>query len=804
MRRRVGFTIAGAMVLGASAGSIATAVGASVTNQYEVTIARDEAGVPHITAADWGSLAYGQGYALAEDRACTLLDQVVKVRGERARWFGPGENDEHVNSDFAYRHLAIWEDAPERWGDQPERVQEVVDGYVAGFNAQIEADGVDGWCADEPWIGPITTQDLYAYVADILLLASSRNFIQDIAAAQPPEPADTSDSDATTPVSEPVGWAGSSLAIKPTGASNAWAFGSDATTSGGGALLGNPHFPWEGELRFWESHLTIPGELNVYGVGLGGLPGIQIGFTEHVAWTHTVSAGHRFTLYRYDIDPSDPTIYIVDGEPQQLVANDIAIEVGSDDGTTSEQSRTLYSTHHGPVVSIDPLGWTTEQVIAIGDTNLEITTVLEQWLGMNAATSMDEFQAVHAEAQGVPWVNTIAASADGRAWYADTSATPNLAPEALAAWEAEVAAGGLLGLVYNEFGVVMLDGSDSLFDWVDDPAAPVPGLVPYADVPQLERSDYVFNANDSYWLTNPDELLTGFSPLHGEEGIAQTPRTRTNAMLLGEPSEPWGLDEVQAAIFSDRAIVAEQLREPLVDACTQSPTVDLNGTVVDLAAACTALAGWDGTFTLDARGAIVFREWLSRFDSAERFDTGRLFSDAFDPADPAGTPSVPVTDRSEWLVELGSAVQLLGLLGIPVDAPLGDYQFEVRTGDRIPIHGGTNIEGAANIVDCCSDSTGTGPIPDEGESVNDTSVLRNQPGYVVSYGASFLLTVEYLPEGPVGEGFLTYGNPDDPADPAYRAGLEAYSAGEWRPFLFTEEAVAEADLDSLTLTGERP
>ena len=259
----------------------------------------------------------------------------------------------------------------------------------------------------------------------------------------------------------------------------------------------------------------IPGELNVYGVSLNGTPGIQIGFNEAIAWSHTVSAGHRFTLYRYDLDPADPTTYLVDGQPQSMTPNEITIDVAGDDGAVTEMTRTLWSTHHGPIVSLDPLPWSNEQAIAIRDANIDITTVFAQFLGMDVAGSMDEFQQVHATEQGIPWVNTIATSADGRAWYADTSATPNLSAEALAAWEAEVDAGGLIGLVYNDFGVVMLDGSDSLFEWVDDPAAPAPGLVPFADLPQIERSDYVFNANDSYWLSNPDEPLTGFSPMHG-------------------------------------------------------------------------------------------------------------------------------------------------------------------------------------------------------------------------------------------------------------------------------------------------
>ena len=91
--------------------------------------------------------------------------------------------------------------------------------------------------------------------------------------------------------------------------SNAWAVGAELVTGGeGGLLVANPHFPWEGELRFWEVHLTVPGELDIYGGNLIGLPGIGIGFTEEFAWSHTVSAGNRFTAYTLTLDPNDPTV----------------------------------------------------------------------------------------------------------------------------------------------------------------------------------------------------------------------------------------------------------------------------------------------------------------------------------------------------------------------------------------------------------------------------------------------------------------------------------------------------------------
>lgn len=57
---------------------------------YSATIRRTSHGVAHITADNWGGLAFGQAYAFTEDKGCLLADQIVKVRSERARWLGPG------------------------------------------------------------------------------------------------------------------------------------------------------------------------------------------------------------------------------------------------------------------------------------------------------------------------------------------------------------------------------------------------------------------------------------------------------------------------------------------------------------------------------------------------------------------------------------------------------------------------------------------------------------------------------------------------------------------------------------------
>src|SRR3546814_9207565 len=65
-------------------------------------------------------------------------------------------------------------------------------------------------------------------------------------------------------------------------------------SNGRGLLLGNPHYPWHGILRFCQMHLTIPGKMDVMGVSLPGVPAVAIGFTKDFAWSHTVNTSVHF------------------------------------------------------------------------------------------------------------------------------------------------------------------------------------------------------------------------------------------------------------------------------------------------------------------------------------------------------------------------------------------------------------------------------------------------------------------------------------------------------------------------------
>jgi acyl-homoserine-lactone acylase len=764
--------------------------------RYHATIRRTSFGVAHILADDLGSAGFGQGYAFAQDHACLLADQVLKVRSERSRFLGPGEDDRHLDSDFAYKALAVVERAEAALAAQGDDVRAIIEGYAAGFNqylADTGADAVPGHCQGQPWLRPVTPLDLTAYYIDLGLLASGNALVQYIATAQPPG----------APLQRPGGpLSGLAANLRAPGfGSNGWAIGGARSESGHGMVVANPHFPWEGELKLWESHVTVPGQLDVYGVGLMGVPGVLIGFNEHIGWTHTFSAGQRFTIYALELDPDDPTVYMYDGQPRAMEPREYTVEVRQADGSLAAQSRTLWSSHYGPILNVDPFGWTPQLAMTYRDANIDEPRLIEQFSRMNAATSLKEFKRVYEEVGGIPWVNTMAADREGNTWYIDASATPRLSQAAIDGWLDSIDEFPASALYAN--GLVLLDGGDPGNEWTAAPGARAPGLVPFAELPQIDRDDFVFNANDSYWLANPASPLEGFSPLHGFERVPQSPRTRMNMVLLTEQREggasgadgKFTVEELQAAIMGNRSMMAELLREAVVERCTGAGPVPLKGEgEVDVSAVCAALAGWDGRFDPDSVGAVAWREFIGSFSSTSLENRGPLFEYAFKPEDPIGTPNTlpPPPEAGDVDVILNGLAQATVFLrdaGVPADARLGDLQHALRGSKRFPVPGGQGAEGVANVVFYDVFKTTLDPSTPRAEVVHASTGLTRD-GYRVNYGSSFVMAVELGEDGPKGRAFLTYSQSDDPKSPHYRDQTALFSAQEWRPLVYSEADIA--------------
>jgi acyl-homoserine-lactone acylase len=759
------------------------------SGSYEVVIRQTSYGIPHVLADNLPSAAAGLGYVAARDYGCILFDQIVRVRSERAKFFGPGNGDANITSDFGMLAARIYAGGERGLAAQTAEMRRSIAGYVAGFNHYLTDHEPSADCAGQAWVRPLTARDLFAYYYWLAQLASIDPLLVPVGTASPPTDQQSAALEMSALPSFNAGELGS----------NGWAIGAERSASGRGMLVANPHFPWEGNRKFYESHITVPDVVNVYGASLLGAPIINIGFNEHVAWTHTVTTARHFTLYRISLVAGDPTSYLYDGQPRQMERETVTLDVLEPNGTTRKVTRTLYRTHYGPMVNIPALGgWSTTAALTMRNANGDNFGLGEQWLRMNQAKSLDELKRVNEEVHGIPWVNTMAVDAQGTALYMDSSRTPNLSDAALTRVREALANDPITQLVDAQ-GATLLDGSDSSFEWQDG-GANGDGIVPISRSPQLERRDFVFNANDSYWLSNPLAPLTGYSILFGTERTAPTPRTRMNALMLTEVSEQgasgsdgkFTFEELARVEFNGRASLAEVLVPQVLPRCSAAVPVTVDGQAVEIASACEVLRNWDRRLNVDSVGAVLWREFLASFSGNTR-DKGTLFTDAFDPERPLTTPGTlipaPATGDDPVRVALAKARIALESAGFTISTRLGQAQRTKKGTEILPIPGGSNLEGAFNIVGYSGDNGTLLPSWQRGAVLSGPTGLTSE-GYWVNVGSSFMMTMEFTPSGPHAEAVLSYSQSSDPTSPHYGDQTRVFSEGRYRPIAFTEAQIA--------------
>ncbi len=795
---------------------VLTACNSSKDPAEQVQITYTAYGVPHIEASSYRGLGYGVGYSQAAENLCTLSEQVLKLQGQQARYFGPGPNQHFVLMDVGYRGLNLPEMATERLADLPEDARAALSGYVAGFNQRLsEFDSPAAYpspCRGADWVQPISEVELLAYHMDLALLASSRNFLTAMAAAQPP----ASD-------------AGIELALNPSQlfsanglGSNGWALGAERSAGAKASLLANPHFPWDGELRFFEQHLTIPGTLDVTGASMIGMPAVLIGFNQQLGWTHTVSQGKRFTLYQLELEPGNPMRYRYGDEYRDITPQQVSVEILQADGSLVSHEHTLYHSHFGPLVnlaSLDPsLGWTSQSAVAIKDANLGNSRMLQQWLALNKATTTAEFFDALAEHQGIPWVNTLLASSEGTASYADASQVPRLSPEAEQVMRQAIASPPLSVLWQDGAGSLLLPGNNPVFAWDDSGETRTPGLVPLSEAPKLTRNDYVFNANSSHWLSHLTERLEGYSLVYGPEQSIRSPRTRYNALLLTSPlvsgnDGQFDLTALQQLLDHNGSLFGQTLHQPLLQRCQAAPVLQLEE-AVDLTPACQALAQWDGQYQLTSQGALIMREFLAEFRvPGHRKLADTLFAVPFDPAQPVETPAglVPAVEPAEQdpiLLALAAAQLRLQQANINPQAALADVQHLVKASGQqpIPMHGGYSYEGVFNMVEGVAQSRSTSRLATivTGQARPDRSPMMQLEdsayGYRTNYGSSYVLALQFTEQGPQAKMLLAYSQSHDPESVHFDDQTQAFSQLQWRPVLFQAEDIAANQVKQLLLT----
>jgi acyl-homoserine-lactone acylase len=744
---------------------------AGAAERYDVTITRTQFGIPHIKAKDYRSLGYGYASALAQDNVCTVAESYVTVDGERSRFFGPdksyairgnGSTANNLNSDFFYqrikdrgtveRLLAV----PPPVGPKPE-IKQAIEGYVAGWNAYLrDVGGTDGiadpTCRGKAWVRPITTMDVYRRFHSLAILASAGVAIDGIAAAAPL----LGGASAGDPIAAARAVAPGELDRRLGGlGSNAYAIGRDGSQDGHGLLYGNPHFPWQGSERFYQSQLTIPGKVDVTGGSLLGVPIILIGTTKGMAWSHTVSTARRFVPYQLTLVPGSPTSYVEDGQVKRMRAEKVTVQVPDGKGL-KPRTRTLYSAEQGPIftsiLGLPLFPWNPVTAYALHDANEEnFGRLFNHFFDMNTAQSVDDVDAILKKYEGIPWVNTIAADTAGNAYYADIGTIPNIPQAKYTGCQTA------LGLVTDQLQrLPVLDGARSDCRPGTDADAAVPGILGPQQLPSLRRTDHVSNMNDSYWLTNPAQPLEGFSRIIGDERAARSLRTRLGIRQLqqrldgtdGLPGKGFTLESLMQVGFGDRVYSGEIWRDDLVRGCAS--------------AACGVLRGWDRHNDLDSKGAMLWQRFVTRLTGLAPIPLpGPLspYLGAFDVKDPVNTPAGLNVLNPTVQTSLAQAVSDLQGAGLPLDATLRQGQTVTRRGEVIPLHGGPGGSGIFNVI---------------------TPTWNPKQGYTEAvHGSSFIQAVHLTPGCPQLRTLVTYGESDNPASVHSSDQTKEFSAKRW-------------------------
>lgn len=746
-------------------------------------VERTTHGVAHITAPDMETLAYGVAYAHAQDNVCQTAQQLLTVRGERSKFLGGSARGllglrSLPNEQIDFFIAAHMDDGAlqRAWARSSADAQAMLRGYVAGFNRYLadHAQKLPASCAGQTWVRPMTEADMRRLSELSSVQAGIAALADGMLGAQPPA-AKAAQTESLPPLALAAAEMRERGLLDSPYGSNAWAFGKDSSANGRGLLLGNPHFPWVGVNRFWQMHLTIPGQMDVMGAAIGHGAVVQIGFNKDVAWSHTVSTGKRFTLHELSLVEGQPTQYLVDGKPEAMRSHSLSIQVKQADGSLATKTHTVWATRWGPVVVVPNarLGWTAQTAYALQDANNGNARSVDTWLALNRATSVADMRQGLANL-GTPWVNTIAADRHGQALYADASVVPDVDAGHLQRCAPSAGAAAL----FKAAGLVVLNGSRSDCDWRRDSASAVPGLTPISRLPVAVRTDWVHNSNDSFFYSHPAQKFEGISPLVGDASVNR-PRTRAGLseipqMLARGKANP---ASVQQQLFGNHNFMGTQVVPDLLAACQATPPAN-----ADAREGCAALKGWNLTSNGDARGAHLFREFWRTARSIPQ-----VHRVAFDAAQPVATPTgLKMADEAVankvWDALAGAAKKVREA-GFALDATLASVQRPAITDQAIGLHGGDEIEGVLNNLGDRA-APGIGP-----------------KGLRIDYGTSYVQTVTFDERGPLAQAILTYGQSSDPASAHSTDQLQRYAAKQWPVMPFHRADIEQARIaPPLTLT----
>ncbi len=478
-----------------------------------VTIIRDDWGIPHIYGKTDADAVFGLIYAQAEDDFNRVETNYLNSMGRLAEAEGEGA----IYRDLRMKLFIDPDSMKAMYATSPEWLKTLMNAWGDGLNyylathPQVTPRVIRRF---EPWMALTFSEGSIGGDIESVSLRDLESFYGKRASGNPAA------GDSAKPA-EPSG-------------SNGFAIAPSNTESKHALLLINPHTSF-----FFRAEVQVTSEegLNTYGAVTWGQFFVYQGFNERAGWMHTSSGVDNIDEYLETIVQTDSAVsYRYGSEERPVLTSRITVPFKTDSGIASRVF-TVYRTHHGPIVREEAGKWVSVRLMQ------EPVKALTQSYSRTKAkdyTAFRETMELHTNSSN----NTIFADADGNIAYIHANFVPERDPRF--DWTRPV------------------DGSDPATEWN--------GIHSLDETPLVlnPASGWLYNTNNSPWsaagANSPKK--TDF-PAYVERGSENA--RGLHAIRVLENKKDFTLASLIAAAYDSYLTAFELLIPALLKAYDQTP-----------------------------------------------------------------------------------------------------------------------------------------------------------------------------------------------------------------------------------------
>ncbi len=449
--------------------------------EEEVTVKRDENGIPYIFANSLADVIRGQGFVAAQDRVFQLSLYQKVIKGELASVIG----EAGLTSDIEMRVLGVAENAERHARFLNESSRNYLQWYADGYNAYLENRQEEfpmelGLLGLEP--APFTVESMLSilhfigfthgqnYRDEVLSL----NLLAELGAEKAAELLPLNiNPDRKNPVQSVVdsllgfthtilkhpscpsefsprflrgfgaGWGRQEQAIQrgsknpllvgvgksptptslPQMGSNNWTTNAAHSQSNAPIVCNDPHLDARILPGSWLPLGLFCPEGKAIGGAIPGIPGILTGRTEHLAFGVTNAYGDSQDLFIETVDPNNSKNYLDNGESVPFEVKEIYIIVKGEETDRQNKVEVRY-TKRGPVISdFEEFGIETGQTVSLRWSLREVNTPAIGIDRMLTAKDVYEMDSIAADID-VMYFNLVFADTKGNIAHRTTGQIP--------------------------------------------------------------------------------------------------------------------------------------------------------------------------------------------------------------------------------------------------------------------------------------------------------------------------------------------------------------------------------------------